>query len=130
MSSRERRGRAGEEPAGGGRPREGDGLRMKWRGLILFQLKRYHIYDFSWLFSFLQGNRTLMNENDFRFTALGVTAPDEAIPHPIPPVRVEGEGPHLRLLVDVGAHSKIGQQLEKGLVSSIPLGVHRFVDVV
>jgi hypothetical protein len=71
----------------------------------------------SWPFSILQGSRILMNVDDSRFSALGVTAPDEAISHPIPPVRVEGEGPHLRLRVDVGAHSKIDQQLEKGLIS-------------
>ena len=65
-----------------------------------------------------------------RFAALGVTAPDEAISHSILPVRVEGQGPHLRLLVDVGSHSRIGQQLEKGLVSRLPLPVHLFGNVV
>ena len=84
----------------------------------------------SWPFSILQGSRILMNVDDSRFSALGVTAPDEAISHPIPPVRVEGQGPDLRLLVDVGAHSKIGQQLQKGLVSFLPLGINHFVDVV
>ena len=72
----------------------------------------------------------LTKVGDFRLTALGVTAPDEAISHPIPPVRVEGQGPHLRRLVETGAHSKIGQQLEKGLVSSLSVPVQPVVDVV
>jgi hypothetical protein len=35
-----------------------------------------------------------------------------------------------RFTADVGAHSKIGQQLEKGLFSCLPHEVHHFVDVV
>ena len=102
---------------------------MKWRGFDFIPIN-IMFYACSWPFSILKGNRIITNVDDLRFAALGVPAPDEAISHPIPPVRVEGQGPHLRRLVDTGAHSKIGQQLEKGLVSSLSVPVQPVVDVV
>jgi hypothetical protein len=102
---------------------------MKWTGFDFIPIA-IMFYACSWLFSNLKGNSVLTNIDDLRFAAVGVTAPDETIFHPIPPVRVEGQGPHLRLLVDVGSHSRIGQQLEKGLVSRLPLPVHLFGNVV
>ena len=109
--------------------RGGDRSRMKWTGFDFIPIA-IMFYACSWLFSNLKGNSVLTNIDDLKFAAVGVTAPDETIFHPIPPVRVEGQGPHLRVLVDAGAHSKIAQQLEKGLISWLPVPVQPVVDVV
>ena len=61
--------------AAGGRPRERDRWRVKWRGFDLFKLKCYHFYVCSWLFSVLQDTRGHGAWLGSTATCLGISAP-------------------------------------------------------